>query len=389
MALGGIIGAALTTPAAHPWSLTLDGLDVIKKPGAAGNGYGTPIEGVEVTEAAPGRVSGMVWTIDDPAAELTITAGAFVVLWDHTNDVPAFAGFLMTPTFRPSGVGRLIDCRAIGIEAILDWAILPAFTPPAVTFLETAIQAAVAQAAMPASVPGLNVATAASSSQATPIGSNGLGVTPSGAISGGTLRAVIQAMIDRRTPAILPPDGVAVLFTIDFYGGLRVYRRRNGTPTDVPSDYATLTVTDTAAGAIAASNLEHTVDMAGTIRGVAVVGGNAAGTGVVMDGTGEPGPIELLTDAAILTDDDKRNRAWAVMAPSTSSARGSFDLVDTTIAAGVHAGSPLVLTDAQTGATGTYNLGELVRTYTGSGRQNVKVTYGNPAPSFVDRATLR
>jgi hypothetical protein len=125
------------------------------------------------------------------------------------------------------------------------------------------------------------------------------------------------------------------------------------------------------------------------IRGVQVAGGNAAGSGVVMDGTGRPGPISTLSDAAILTEDDKRGRAFAIMGPTAIEARGTFRLGDYAIGAGVHAGSPLALTDARTGATGTYTIGELVRRWNDSNRQDVAVTYGNPAPSFVDRATLR
>jgi hypothetical protein len=225
MPLAPTIAAALMIPASHAWSLWIDGLDVIRKPGTTGNGYGTLIETVEVTEAGPGRVSAMTFTIEDPLIEVTVASGAYVVLWDHTNDVPAFAGFLMTPRYQPEAIGRVIACRAIGIEAILDWATVASFTPPSATFLGTAIQAAVAAAAMPPGVPALNSTAAAASSQANPIGITSLPPTVATAVGPGTLRQVIQAMIDRASTGYLGTEaGTVVNFTIDAYGGLRVWR---------------------------------------------------------------------------------------------------------------------------------------------------------------------
>ena len=46
-----------------------------------------------------------------------------------------------------------------------------------------------------------------------------------------------------------------------------------------------------------------------------------------------------------------------------------------------HVGASVVLTDAMTGATGTYVIGQIDRSFNSSGRENWRVYYGATAPS--------
>jgi hypothetical protein len=175
-----------------------------------------------------------------------------------------------------------------------------------------------------------------------------------------------------------------LLLTVDFYGGLRCTYQRPATTTDVPDDYAALTVTDTFASATVAANLNHTIDGGAVTRQVLVIGGSAAGSGLVSDGTDLPGPAAVVSDTSITTYANMLARARAEMSRSVQQVRGSFTLEAYTPTPNVHPGSRLVLTDAAAGATGTYRISQIGKRFNSSGTQEWDIAYGGSAPSYVD-----
>lgn len=396
-----VVATQLTDRSAHPWSLTINGLDVVKNPGTGGNTFGVPIESIDVTSAVPGAVSSMRFRIEDPASEVPLpSAGDWVLLWDNTNNKPAFRGWVMTPTVTVFGVGRAIDVVCQGVEALLDWAKTTAdltFTTTLdwIWYAHNIAQSLVYQAeGLPDNVrafytdPGSNYG-----SQSYPIANcEQLGTGASVTIPAGTsLRDAITAAVYATMAsgaAGLPPNLSRVpMVSVDYWMGIRVWMGFPATPTNVPSDYATLTVTDTVGGTIRSEGLQHSVDGGGILRGVYVKGGNVAGTGLVTDGSGKPGRIEYLADSTILTQAARDSLAKGRIAASVAQVAGSFTLADWTPTADVVAASPLVLTDVQAGVSSTYRIAGITRMFNDSGRETWTVSYGVMPPSFVQRTS--
>jgi len=121
-----VIATQLTDQSLRPWTLTVGGVDVL---GLNGSSYGVPIESVEVVEQGPNGVSSMHFRIWDPAKEVNLREMDEVEFWQQQGiDLPFFAGFVQEWTLTTRGVGRYIDVECIGIEAVLDWMIIPVET---------------------------------------------------------------------------------------------------------------------------------------------------------------------------------------------------------------------------------------------------------------------
>lgn len=382
-------GASAAGPAR---ALYIEGDNVLK--GAGGNTFGVPESSIVVTERGPGGVSSMTFTLRDPGKVHTLAEGDDVLYYDLVNGRPEFLGWIQGWGVERFGLGRAFTVRCIGVEAVLDWLIVPSLSLPALTTLRDAIQAAAAVAVgigvplRALSSPGFAVYDVQGSQDA-PIArfvaENLITITLQTQvdITAKTLRETLAAIF----ASTLPWFGTAAteflgVATVDFYWGLRCYRPELG-----PSDYAALTVADTAAAALAPENLKHNVDSGGRPRQAYVVGGNAAGTGMVPDGTGLAGPTAVITDATILTDDAKRNAARAYLKDKASTIRGSFELNGNTITTNVRAGSILGLTDSETGATGSYAIAEIVRTYQGA-RRSWRISFGG-LPLTLSRQVRR
>jgi hypothetical protein len=373
------------------YSLTIAGNDVLI-PVSGGNAPGVPLDTIEIRENGPPGVSSLTFTYEDPLGTgPTMNDGDEVQLWDRTLNVCLFRGWPQSWDTTPfgGGQGRTIHVQCAGIEIALDWAML--LTPlraPSGTLLVTAAQSCYAAAT---GVGPLNVASNGTSSQATPLSYFYFNITPAALAydvtipAGTSLRAALIAcgVASASTAggyfAYNAPANA--LFTIDFYGGLRGMRDSAGGAW--ADDYATLTVND-ASSANRAENLDHTIDATAIVRGVYVAGLNAAGSGYLPDGTGKQGQIAFISDTTIDTAAKLLNVQITYLNGAIIGVRGEFDLSDWTPTAGVHPGSLLALTDAATGATGTYRVRQITKTFSGA-RQNWHITYGNGLPPSLTR----
>jgi hypothetical protein len=385
MAMGAVLAAALTDHSARSKGLYIAGVDVIKQPGG---GYGVPIESVEVIEAGPGGVSSMTCRIDDPNIALTISAGMDVRFHDITNDVPIFLGWVQHWSYKNAfgDTGRIIELTCIGVEAILDWCIVPSIT----IANSAAISYEYVQSACAMAVGnGIGVLRVMATvgdkfgTQAAPLGTVHNSSTPNytQTISNVTLRECIRLIY---VNTIFAPAGITPLnsnATVDFYGGLRMWRTTQSPFR--PNDYTDLTVTDTSVGAVVAEKLDHETDAAGIVRNVWVVGGNAAGTRLVSDGTGLPGATAVLTDASILTSDDAAGAGTTYLADFQIGNRGTFEQQDWTPTFTLHPGSLVTITDTRISQAGvTYVIGDITKRFNAV-RQDWQIAYGGLMPSVT------
>jgi hypothetical protein len=390
MALGAVLAAALTDHSAHAKSLWLAGVDVLKGGGTNGSRFGVGIETIEIEEQGPGGVSGLTFTLDDPQLALLPAAGDWTVLWDHVQDRADFAGWVLTPTIRDLGLGRAIDVRCIGVETILDWSVCPAMTfdgtlPGGWTSVQ-AIQAIVGQASWGA--PGIRAIAAAAgfgtADQPLGIMGNGFWTDLFTIGAGKSVRQAIDLVLDHSRPSLIGDEaGASLLVTVDWQLGLRGWEQRTGHPEDVPADYADLDVVSSAGSLLAPGMLRHTIDGGGIVRGILVVG--TGGTWSFQDGTGLPGPVQVIEDSTVTTAAAARALAAGTLGPATARAQGTYVLEDWAPTLDVKAGSRTRITDTQVGlANAGYRVMGVTKTYNPSGRETWRVTYGALPPSLVD-----
>ena len=350
-----VLGTIADTSArAHVLHMNGDDLDVTGQNGAS---YMVPIESIEVEEQGPGGISSMSFSIRDPDRLITPVAMADVEFWDQVADLPIFRGFVQSWSMRGI-VERWIDIQCIGCEVLLDWMIMERdLTFAALSKTAAGIQGCVANAT------GMGVALRAFSSstnqgtQARPLGDLGLVVSINEGIlanavtvtAGMSLREAIRQLTDETIDsgaASKVSGDVVPKVTVDFWLGLRAWN-------DKPTDYDDLTVVDTVGAGIAATILDYDTDAAGVVRGVYVTGGNAAGTGLVTDGSGKPGPIATLDDSTILTTAKRDSVAIAYLSEHGVATRGSLTLERFTASANIRAGSRVVITNTQAGLSAT------------------------------------
>lgn len=374
-------GASAAGPSRVLW---LEGDNVLKAP-TLGNAYGVPEDSIAVTERGPGGVSAMSFVLRDPGKVHTLAEGDDVLYYDLVNDRPEFAGWVQAWGVARFGLGRAFSVRCIGFEAVLDWILVTTtITLPAGLALRdavTALMGVTAGIGFPLrafvrpgfavnDVSGNQVGPIAQFQQALADITLGSDVTITAPV---TLREALAVVCGTGLDFFAGDWGGSSFLpvvTVDYYGGLRCYSPGAG-----PSDYASLTVADTVAAALAPENLTHSVDAGGRPHQVWVKGGNAAGTGMVTDGTGIPGPTAVISDNTILTEGAKRAAGTAYLRDKRSTIRGSFELNGNTLATNVRAGSLLSLTDSETGATGNYAIAELVKRYHGS-RRDWRIAFG-------------
>jgi hypothetical protein len=386
MALGAIVATQLTDRSARARALYLDGLDVLFEPGSGSGRLGVPIETIRVVEAGPNGVSSMDFVIEDPGVEVSISEGSSIRYHDIVRDAPLFTGFVQSFSVRPAfgDQGRTITVRAIGVEVLLDWAVLGSDLVFAGNFDLDAQMVAGFQSIVAAAT-GLGPLRALAdpgveSSQAFPISGIPSGhfgtfdVNPLTIPAGTSVREAIRRFWENKDWAV-PNNNDYINVTIDFTMGLRIWDTEGQ-----PSDYTDLTIVDTPVGAIPAANLDYSVDAAGVVRGVWVVG-----TGVtlfVSDATGLPGPINVLTDATVSSVTKAQRVGQAYLASFGSGLRGSYELIDRTPVATVRPGSRTVITDARVGLAATSALiAQIEKTFNPSGREDWAVSFGGPPPS--------
>ena len=388
MPTAALIATQLTDHSARPFTVTLGALDVTR----LANGGGVDIDTVSVTEQGPGGVSSMTFRVWDPDLAINVSDADPVEFWDNDNALPMFVGFVQTWSNKPATVSRYVEVVCVGVEVLLDWMVVPSLTIPALTPIGQAVQM-IASAAIPLGVALRYGGNATSDGTlAAPVGI--ISSIPSFStqsvvvITGQSIREAIRTtiaeciVVDNWAGWFGGPSIYPVQPTVDFWHGLRLWRVGYR-----PDDYADLTVTDTTAGALAASVLDHEADSGGVVRGVYVIGGNAAGTGLVPDGSGIPGQIAIIEDATILTADAKNRAASAYLAEHTTAERGSLVIGSYNPTTNVRAGSNMSLTDAQVGVTvAGYPIASITKTFhkTGAGiRQTWTVAYGGLRPSAM------
>lgn len=383
--LGAILGGGRT--GAHPWGLFFNGLDLVREPGNPGNLPGTPIKSISVREAGPGDVSSMSFTVNDPMGTWALGPGR-VEFWDLANSVPHFVGTVERYAVSPHGVGRDITVSCKGIEAVLDdTQTVRAYT--AVGAADINIDKEV-QAVVSAAPPRVNTVTGSSD---TGSATQGIGRCRDGgaaAVTTGlgnaaaiysTLRSAILAILagaawQEASGRVHQPF---FYVTVDWFNQLRMWTEVGGQP----SDYSTLTVTDTYGSALVATDLAFETQVDGVTE-VYVTGG--ASDIPVSAGAVYPGRMAT-TAASYISGDGSGAQAAGEDYLGTQNAEehGTFRLEDmATAPANVHAGGLLALTDATAGISGTYRIRSITKTYTGT-RQTWAVEFGGELDSLVTR----
>jgi hypothetical protein len=341
MVCAAIVGAALTDHSAHPYSLTMNGLDLLTPP-ATGRRYVVRIESINLVEEGPGGVSALTYTIEDPLAEFTTEEMAVIRFWDHTRDRPEFTGWMQSFDVVPwATAGRSIAVSCVGLESLLDWMVVPSLTIPAGTTVVAAIQCCVANATgvgwpIRAFATTDDFVHGAFSSQANPIGYNaGTTLGEDVVLDGPSLREAINTVIASGQQGAVPTwgrqpkDYASSSVTIDFTSGLRVmpnYLVNNILNVTMPTDYSTMTITDTAAATYASTGLDFNIDDGGVARQVYVKGATPAASGLFSDGSGIVGTVAQLNDNTILTLADAASAASDYLFQFATNVRGSFSL---------------------------------------------------------------
>lgn len=392
MALGPVVAAALTTPAAKLWSLTIGGLEVSRQAGgAAGTSYGVEIETVVVTEAACDRISGLAFTLDDPAGVLTFDERAEVRLHDCVRDVPLFLGFLDQIGTVQDGLARRLKISAIGVEAVLDWMILPSaligdlFT---VLTLTQAVQSLVAQTTGGFPLRAFSDPSGgASSTQATPIANvSGAIPFPDGTnpadCSGMTLRQAIAYAVQLYGG----PQGKPGC-TVDFYGGLRLFAQTAiGTPPAVvwinsAPDAQSIGISPI--GPYYGGKTDMGATYSEIVHRVLIRGGNAAGSGLVTDGAATIGPTPIFSDSTIKTAAARDALGRTIILGRGANLYGSTTIESIIVKdAGEHrAYGAITISDPELGFTGatfaTLPILSIRKSFASSGMETWEVEFGS------------
>jgi hypothetical protein len=382
--LGALIATVSGAHPTTPYSLNVGGLNVLLPPTTGGNRSGVPIESIRVSEAGPNGVSSMTFRIEDPQIAITMFDGLDVRFHNHTLDVPVFLGFVQSfdqvPDF--GNQGRSFIVTAVGIEAVLDWA----KTTAAVTYANTPGLGQTVQAIV-ASCVGLGPIRDGDNNlpfgnQAYPVAASFIGplaafTVPSGTTAREAIRMAIAAYYTIWVGD--PSSAIEWAFTVDFYYGLRLWQT-SPLGLEVPADFVTETVVDTAASTTNSADLKYAWDAIGAVRGVVVVG-----TGIslyVTDGTGKMGPIASLSDTTITTAAQAQSAAAAYLTGFVATIRGSYSQTDRVPVRTTHPGGRVTITDAAVGlSSNSFRVMQIDKTFNGSTRENWTVTFGGLPPS--------
>lgn len=325
MVSAAIVGAALQTPATRKWFVRLDDVDVTGHQGTHGHRVGVPVESLELDLEGSGGVSSASFALDDPDRSLTMREGARVEVFDVARDVPRFRGWLQNWSTAPLGISRGITVEAQGVEAVLDWAFIPGtLTIPAGRNLRDAIMDACSAAIYPQGGVAPIVAGITGGANGNAQAGAGVGsflpftytLQQAAIITDTSLRDALRQIASVAGSVSL--EGVLsvpeVKFTIDFLGYLRAW-------INTPADWDDVATQSGFGGGTAPTAPAYENDAGGAAHAVYVVGGNAAGTGLVTDGTGIPGQIARINDSTITTAEGKTTAALRYMQERSGLAR--------------------------------------------------------------------
>lgn len=403
--MGPIIATQLTDQSVRYWRLTIAGLDMT----GVGSAYRYRVrrQSIALEENGPGGVSALHFTIADPLLQCTLVEGDPVEFWDITLDRPNFLGFLQNVAVVKTAVGRELEITCIGIEALLDWMVMTPLTIPAGTETTAAFQACYYNATgvgWSIRAFGSSAGTDIFGTQEAPIQMTGVGfgLGYDVVFTGG--ESLRQALIDVGAAHIVGnlSNDPTPAPTIDFYSGLRVHYMAT---TSVPNhfvmvqsiDMDDLLVEDTMVptpGRLQSNGVDLNLDFGGVVRGVYIIGANAAGSGLVSDGTGIPGPVHSLADDSSTTADIRNRLGASYLAQFSESARITtrFLPIEPTwlVSKNVRPGSVVrFYPDGQTWQEQTlYSVLSIRKTWPVDDLENWSVGVGGFAPSAV-RASRR
>lgn len=390
------------TAAQYPYALTIGTTgDVIGK---------VPAESIRITEAGPGAISTLSFTIIDVNSTVVIADNADVRMHDVVRDLPMFLGFIENTSVSPwAAQGRSIDVSCYGIEALLDTVIVPMLTS---TPFDIAADGAaglfdtpfIAQIGSYAPIRTGWVPFGVPSSLLNPVGTSGTGdgLNDTVVLDGKTLRSAIETWL----ASSLGEEGDVrsrhpTFLSVDFWGGLRYFPFGGGTSdgialTDLPSDYAGLIVST--AGplvGVSATSLSWKRDLSSgaIVNAVYVTGASPESTGWVT-GDLSSGRHQATASTSGDTEESKLAAANGVMGQrQTPAGRGSLTLENYT-PTNVHPGSLLLITDARMGwSSDTFLITQIEKTISNkaSGTQDWTVTFFDPdeAPSAGPADVMR
>jgi hypothetical protein len=394
-----VIATQLTDRAVRYKRLNIGGTDYLNDYFVGGTQYGIARESISLTEEGPDGVSSLAFSIWDPLVQVVIASNDWVEFWDITRDRPLFSGFLQSFEVEPVGPSRWVHVECVGIEVLLDWMVVPALTIPTGTEIAAAFQSCVANATgvgwliRAGSSP--DTARVPYSTQALPVASvPNASLQSDIVLEGESLRNALEKCGGAAETSAITYQATAIsgfLFTIDFYSGLRAIPTYDSSGVNVPyppTDYATLAFTDTLAGTYATHDLSIKVEASGVVHAVYVKGANAAGSGLVSDGSGLPGPVSFISDDTSNTADKRNIIAGDYLYTFAEQFRGSATLAPITTAqqAGNYHPGGLVSfgIDAQVfGTAASFTIMSIRKTFVGGDRENWVIAFGGYAPSAV------
>lgn len=296
MSLGAVLASALNDASAHPKTLTVGGTDLMGRSGAT---YGTDPKTIKVTEAGPGQVSALTFVTTDPNGALTLSTGLTVIFWDNVKDLPIFRGFVESVRVVRYGLGSIFTITCVGVEAVLDWMYVPAFTIPTGTDATAGMQM-IPSMAIGIGVPLTTAATTSGGSAFFSFVGSPMTATIGGAntvactINGGTLRqALLQygAFLRTQSPGLRNQPYVDAI-SVDFWLGLRMFGWNQTAGTTGATDLGLITLRSDSSPF--PSETRYGLDSTGTVRAVYVIGTGISG--VVGDGSGVPGVTASIND---------------------------------------------------------------------------------------------
>lgn len=393
-----LLGTAAVSHATTLYTVTVGGIDF--NAGGLATSPMLDIESVEVEEQGPGGVSSFQCTLFDPTAMITEPDNGYVEFWDDTNGWPLFAGFVQSWESTTHAVGRYISIDCIGIETLLDWAVLPRDFVLQDTAYDTLTIGDIVQV-LAANVTGLGVslntakATSGPGDADHPIGRMQSGeVGPlvgqsSIVLAGGTtLREALRTISEWPIQFADPRNFLA---TIDFRRGLRAWYQFSDLFSagldfpPYPDDYPILIINE-AGFDQRTTILEYVKDRASEYAGVVVTGSSAAIQTVISSGSGRAGPMGTLNDSSITTIAEAVEAGKAWLATKVEGTRGSVSIDSWLPDAEYRAGGHVIVVNTQAGVDDEFIISSIKKRFVkaqGGVRETWLVSYGNLPPSAM------
>ena len=399
-----LVATALTDGTTRSRRLNIGGLDVLTPYSGSVTRYGVDVESIDLVEAGPDAVSSLSFTISDPYVEVPIADDAVVEFWDITNDRPLFLGFIQSFRLIPTAVGRMIQVTCVGVEALLDWMLIPTDQvtfntsgDPVALFASGTSFTSVVQSLI-GNATGVGFALRAFAHLTDPDGQFGSQEYPFASYGGFTeLDADLEvtagtSLRSAIAEAISISNTASGFLSVDFYGGVRFWAGATSEVTGIRTmiehtDYLSLTVKNTAAGPNQPGSFSYDIDVTGVTRAVYILGGNTAGTGLVTSGSGKPGPVAFLEDDTILTLVRRQRVGKLYLDQFSQTARGEIGWTPFANAAGNYRpGSNIfVSVDGQIfrDAVVTYSILTVRKQFRLGGAEDWTVSFGGAQPSMV------